>query len=97
MMAGLLYFGAGAGLLLYSLLTGNRHPSDPLTRKELPYTIGMILLDIAAPILLMQGLLRTNSANASLLNNFEIVAPLSSPFWCSKRCCPGGSPLPSPW
>ena len=74
MMAGLLYFGAGAGLLLYSLLTGIRHPSDPLTRKELPYTIGMILLDIATPILLMQGLLRTNSANASLLNNFEIVA-----------------------
>lgn len=74
MMAGLLYFGAGAGLLLYSLFRGNRHSSDPLTRKELPYTLGMILLDIAAPVLLMQGLLRTNSANASLLNNFEIVA-----------------------
>lgn len=74
MMAGLLYFGAGFGLLLYSLLTGTRHQGEPLTRKELPYTIGMILLDIAAPILLMQGLLRTSSANASLLNNFEIVA-----------------------
>lgn len=74
MMAGLLYLGAGVGLLLYSLLRDTHHPSDPLTRKELPYTIGMILLDIAAPILLMQGLLRTNSANASLLNNFEIVA-----------------------
>lgn len=74
MMAGLLYFGAGLGLLLYHLLTGNRHSADPLTKQELPYTIGMILLDIAAPILLMQGLLRTNSANASLLNNFEIVA-----------------------
>ena len=34
----------------------------------------MILLDIAAPILLMLGITRTNSANASLLNNFEIVA-----------------------
>jgi drug/metabolite transporter (DMT)-like permease len=34
----------------------------------------MILLDIAAPILLMLGLQRTGSANASLLNNFEIVA-----------------------
>lgn len=74
MMAGLLYFGAGFGLLLYSLLTGTRHQGEPLTRKELPYTIGMILLDIAAPILLMQGLLHTSSANASLLNNFEIVA-----------------------
>ena len=36
--------------------------------------IGMVVLDIAAPILLMLGLHRTNSANASLLNNFEIVA-----------------------
>lgn len=34
----------------------------------------MVVLDIAAPILLMLGLERTNAANASLLNNFEIVA-----------------------
>jgi drug/metabolite transporter (DMT)-like permease len=34
----------------------------------------MILLDIAAPILLMHGLSITTSANATLLNNFEIVA-----------------------
>ena len=45
-----------------------------LTRQELPYAVGMIVLDIAAPILLMVGLTRTTSANASLLNNFEIVA-----------------------
>lgn len=45
-----------------------------LTRAELPYIIGMIVLDIAAPILLMLGLQYTGSANASLLNNFEIVA-----------------------
>ena len=36
--------------------------------------IGMILLDIAAPILLMLGLKSATSANASLLGNFEIVA-----------------------
>jgi len=34
----------------------------------------MIVLDIAAPILLMLGLTMTNSATVSLLNNFEIVA-----------------------
>jgi len=34
----------------------------------------MIVLDIAAPILLMMGIARTSSANVSLLNNFEIVA-----------------------
>src|SRR5699024_7926415 len=47
---------------------------EPLTKKELPYTIGMVVLDIIAPILLMFGISRTNVANVSLLNNFEIVA-----------------------
>lgn len=74
MMAAFLYLGAGIGLLIYGLLSGERNRSEPLTKKELPYTIGMIVLDMAAPILLMQGLTLTNSANASLLNNFEIVA-----------------------
>ena len=45
-----------------------------LTKAELPYTIGMVVLDIAAPILLMIGISNTTSANVSLLNNFEIVA-----------------------
>ena len=74
MMAAFLYLGAGLGLLLYGLLSPGGEKAEPLTRKELPYTLGMILLDIAAPILLMLGLKHTNSANASLLNNFEIVA-----------------------
>lgn len=74
MMAAFLYLGAGIGLSLYSLIAGKKKKEPPLTRTELPYTIGMIVLDIAAPILLMLGLERTNSANASLLNNFEIVA-----------------------
>ena len=47
---------------------------DRLTRRQLPFTLGMILLDIAAPILLMLGLVRTPAAHVSLLNNFEIVA-----------------------
>ena len=33
----------------------------------------MVILDIIAPILLMLGISMTNSANVSLLNNFEIV------------------------
>ncbi len=74
MMAAFLYIGAGVGLLLYGLVSQNQAKAEPLTRQELPYTIGMILLDIAAPILLMLGLQRTGSAHASLLNNFEIVA-----------------------
>ena len=74
MMAAFLYLGAGLGLFFYSLLSKEKKKSEPLTKAELPYAVGMIVLDIAAPILLMMGLARTNSANASLLNNFEIVA-----------------------
>ena len=71
MLAALLYLGAGIGLCLFA---GRDPQGEKLTRKELPYTIGMILLDIAAPILLMYGMRSTNSASVSLLNNFEIVA-----------------------
>ena len=47
---------------------------EKITRADLPYTIAMIVLDIAAPIFLLLGLSFTTAANASLLNNFEIVA-----------------------
>lgn len=77
MMAAFLYLGAGIGLFLVGSvqrITGRKEKEQPLTRKELPYTIGMVVLDIAAPIFLMLGLSMTTAANASLLNNFEIVA-----------------------
>lgn len=77
MMAGLLYLGAGAGMLLLGIArrgTGRGGEEKRLTRSDLPYTAGMIALDIAAPVFLMFGLTMTTSANASLLNNFEIVA-----------------------
>ena len=77
MMAAFLYLGAGLGLFLYGLVQtklGKGMETEPLTKKELPYTVGMIILDIIAPILLMFGITMTNSANVSLLNNFEIVA-----------------------
>lgn len=77
MLASFLYLGAGLGLFIYSLIekvTGKQVKREPLTKKELPYTIAMVVLDIAAPILLMFGISMTNSANVSLLNNFEIVA-----------------------
>ena len=85
MMAAFLYLGAGLGLFLYGLLSGEKEKGDPLTKAELPYTLGMILLDIAAPILLMLGLERTNSANASLLNNFEIVATSMIAFFVFRE------------
>ena len=85
MMAAFLYLGAGLGLWLLGLVTGAKEKADPLTRAELPYTLGMILLDIAAPILLMLGLKRCGSANASLLNNFEIVATSAIAFFLFRE------------
>ncbi len=77
MLAGLLYIGAGVGMgvmLLAKKAAGKTAVSNPLTKKDLPYTIAMVVLDIAAPIFLMYGIRHTTSANVSLLNNFEIVA-----------------------
>lgn len=77
MMASFLYLGAGLGLFIYGAVEKKivkNVRKDSLTKKELPYTVAMVLLDIAAPILLMLGITMTNSANVSLLNNFEIVA-----------------------
>ncbi len=78
MMAALLYLGAGLGMLAMGVI--RRREGEKIVRTEglggahLKYTVGMVALDIAAPILLMLGLRGTTSANASLLNNFEIVA-----------------------
>lgn len=77
MMAALLYLGAGLGMLALGVIrqrVGLGTSERRLTRRGLPYTVGMIALDIAAPICLMAGLASTTAANASLLNNFEIVA-----------------------
>ncbi|HAL73892.1 MAG TPA: EamA family transporter [Clostridiales bacterium] len=77
LLAALLYLGAGVGMLALDLIHRLRQPYQVearLTRRELPFVIGMIILDIAAPIFLMIALTLTTAANASLLNNFEIVA-----------------------
>lgn len=74
-MAGLLYLGAGVGVGVMFLCNVRRADRDGfLSREDLPYTVGMVALDILAPVFLMYGLSHTTSANASLLNNFEIVA-----------------------
>ncbi|MGN1418167.1 MAG: DMT family transporter, partial [Acutalibacteraceae bacterium] len=97
MMAAFLYFGAGLGLFIVSViqkLSGKKDREQPLTKKELPYTIAMVVLDIAAPIFLMLGLKFTTAANVSLLNNFEIAATsiialfvfkeaVSKRLWCA--------------
>ncbi|MBR1863672.1 MAG: DMT family transporter [Ruminococcus sp.] len=74
-MAALLYLGAGLGVgIMYLFHFPKEHRTERLCRSDLPYTIGMVVLDIIAPILLMLGIKHGTSSNASLLGNFEIVA-----------------------
>ena len=75
MMASYLYLGAGIGIGIVFLFTKKKGESgyEKITKKDIPSVIGMIILDVFAPILLMFGLLDSVSSNASLLNNFEIV------------------------
>lgn len=87
--AGFLYLGAGLCMLfifLFRLLSGRGKGKERrLSRKDLPYVLGMVILDIAAPILMMLGLVRTSAANASLLNNFEIVATTLVAFFLFRE------------
>lgn len=78
MMAALLYLGAGVGMAALTAVraVASRAPSAeaPLERADAPYVAAMVLLDVAAPILLMAGLSHAAPENVALLNNFEIVA-----------------------
>ena len=73
-LAGLLYLGAGFGMLPISLVKKSGSAFRKIDKKDLPYIIGMIILDIAAPVFLMIALSGSAAANISLINNFEIVA-----------------------
>ncbi len=75
LMAAFLYLGAGLGVgLMYLFHRKKEDKSERIGKSDLPYTVGMILLDILAPIFLMIGIKYGSAANASLLGNFEIVA-----------------------
>lgn len=77
LMASLLYLGAGFGMASINLIqkkAASPSKDTPFVKRDFPYIAGMILLDIAAPFLLMTGLSKASAANVSLLNNFEIVA-----------------------
>ena len=74
-MASFLYFGAGIGVgIMYLFMFRKENHSKRLGKKDIPYTVAMVVLDIVAPILLMTGVNIGSAANASLLGNFEIVA-----------------------
>jgi len=77
LMAALLYLGAGVGVLILMIIrgaVGGGKTETHIAKSDFPYVMGMVALDIAAPILFMYGLENSNPATVSLLGNFEIVA-----------------------
>ena len=74
-MAGFLYLGAGTGMLITNAFRKDTTASvKTFSHSDIPYLIGMVVLDIIAPIMLMLALTSSPAANISLINNFEIVA-----------------------
>ena len=74
-MAGFLYLGAGTGMLITNAFRKDEAASvKAFSHSDTPYLIGMVVLDIIAPIMLMLALTSSPAANISLINNFEIVA-----------------------
>ena len=63
-MALLLYLGAGSGIAIVQFIKHKKYTEKTearLTKQELPYIIGMVVLNIAAPIFLMYGLTMYNN------------------------------------
>lgn len=80
LLAGLLYLGSGAGLALVLIARrtlpalSRESPLLGVPRAEWPWLAGAVLSGgLLGPALLMQGLVRTEAAAASLLLNFEAV------------------------
>jgi len=79
LMAALLYIGTGLGMSVLFLATARNEQQireKNLDWADMPWLAGMIVLDIAAPILLMLGLSSVSAEATSLLVNFEIVATM---------------------
>ena len=83
-MAAFLYLGAGLGMAVLQLFRFEKKEAS-LSKKETPWAVAMILLDVAAPILLLYGLQIATASNASLLFNFEMVATTLIAFCCFKE------------
>lgn len=89
-IASLLYLGAGLGMAVigYIRMKTTDYTYKRFTKDEIPSIIGMIILDIIAPIMLMIGLSTSNPENVALLNNFEIVATSLFAFFIFKELIP---------
>ena len=76
-MAAFLYLGAGLGVgAMYLFHWKKERKEERICRRDLPYTVGMIVLDIAAPIFLMLGI---NMALPPMHPCWEILRLLPPP------------------
>jgi drug/metabolite transporter (DMT)-like permease len=74
LLAGVLYLGSGVGLWMLRLIRDRGLGSPNLSSAEWLWLLGAIAAGgVLGPILLMYGLTRTSSADASLLLNLEAV------------------------
>lgn len=80
MLAGLLYFGAGAGLAVYHMARRSKADADaeaPLRRADLPWLAGAVFMGgMLGPVLLVYGLSFTSASNGALLLNLEGLATM---------------------
>ncbi len=80
MLAGLLYLGAGFGLVLYRLgrrIAGRKSHEASLQKSDIPWLAGAIVVGgIAGPVLLMSGLSLTTASSGALLLNLEGLATM---------------------
>ncbi len=80
-LAGLLYLGAGIGLLSVHagrFALGLPAAEAPLRRSDMPWLAAIVLFGgVLGPLLLMLGLNRTDAASGSLLLNLESIATMA--------------------
>lgn len=77
MLSALLYIGSGLGMAIIGLgqkAVSKKPNGTPMRKTDVPYVIGMILLNTAALACLMLGLTLASASHVSLLNNLEISA-----------------------
>ena len=78
MLAGILYLGAGIGLLAYRLARRRKSSEAKLSQADLPWLALAILAGgIVGPVLLMAGLSFTGASTSSLLLNLESLATMA--------------------
>lgn len=81
MLAGLLYLGAGCGLIIVRVIRNglqNQTREAALSARDYPWLLLVVIIGgIIGPLLLVFGLLQTNAGEASLLLNLEGLATMA--------------------